>query len=49
MEMVEDGFIRVKLYLDKRVIPSDRVHNSSMGEQRGRDNLVKMKKFPVGK
>ena len=48
MEMVDDGFIRVKMYLDKRVIPSDRVNNSSMGEQRGRDNLFENEKISCG-
>ena len=39
MKMMYDGFIRVKMRLDKRVIPSDRVNNSSMGDHKGRDNF----------
>ena len=36
MEMMADGLISVKMRLDNRVIPSDRVNNDSLGEQRER-------------
>ena len=48
MEMMDDGFIRVKMRLDKRVIPSDRVNNSSLGEQRGGDNFCENEKISCG-
>ena len=46
--MMDDGFISVKMRLDKRVIPSDCVNNGSVGEQGERDDVCENEKISGG-
>ena len=44
IEMMDDGFISVKMRLDKKVIPSHLVKNESVGLQRDSDKVCENEK-----